>query len=1135
MEAMIRSVALALLVFGGWCFGASPLAVGPRRHAGLDIEEARRPGRLSLPSRQALLRTPSVHRLSRVTRDELQLLKPKSGTTAIGRHRQLSATALNEGQWDTLPNGAPVWRMAIQSPAALGIRLHFSGFSAGAGRVWIHDGSTELSQIAGPYAGMGPYHDGDFWSDTLMSETVIVEYQPANPTHAQWAPPFQITELSHVFADPQPTAKEDLSKAAAASCNLDSTCYSEWADTAKAVARISFESGGGSFVCSGTLLNNRANSGDLLFLTANHCIDTDTVARTLQTFWFYQTSTCNGAVPSTRNVPRTAGSRLLVTGDRTQGDFSLVRLESVPNGVMFSGWDPAEVAEGTALTVVHHPSGDYKRIAFGNRVASSRISSAFYSVLYSQGLTEGGSSGSGLFSAPLMLTGTLSNGPKADTPEQYCRLIPFADNFGRFSAYYPQLRDILEGRSASSRDLVSGVPAQVSLDAVTGPTLFTGDFSYRIVVPQGATRLDVTLATATANANVDLFVRYASDNAVTSGAITTDHRAETAGGNEQISITATSTPPLRAGTYFVSLAVRTVNVAVRATLTATVTTAASSAPTVLTSGVSRAFSLPAAEEGTLFNGGRSFTITVPQGATRLDIVLVTSTPRVDIDLFARFGQDVTVQNGRVSADFGSDGLSGNERITITSATTPALRPGTYFISLMSFTAGAPAVGTVTATVSSGPVTAPSQGPIQLTSGVRQPYSYAAVSQPTLFFGRDSFYIDVPEGATRLDIQLTTSTFEADVDLYVRHGSDTDVQNGEVVADFNSTGPDGNERITITPDSTPALRSGRYFISLVLYSTDIAAAGSLMATVTGGGTTVPTPTSPTQLTAGTPARFALPAVDTATLYYGNYSFKVEVPENSTQLRIELKSDNPNVDVDLYARYGADTDLLDNDVVADYRSEGTTGNETITITSASSPPLRPGTYYISLGLFSKGVPSTGTITATIERAAQQTSQAREITSGTPVNYVLSPSSGYTLYAGPNSYRITVGPQHTRLAIALRNNPADVDVDLYVRFGQEPAVNSAGRVEADFRSLGDFGTEDVVITTPTLRPGDYYISIALFQSSREARGTLTATLSSGGTSDEPELSSAKKTGESRKGTASVDMLRMEKTSRPIIGVSQ
>ena len=109
-----------------------------------------------------------------------------------------------------------------------------------------------------------------------------------------------------------------------------------------------------------------------------------------------------------------------------------------------AGWDPQEVAVGTPLTVIHHPAGDFKRIAFGNRVASSRSGDGYYSVFYSSGLTEGGSSGSGLFSSQLVLVGTLSNGPKADTPEQYCLLIPIADNYGKFSFYFPQLRDILE-------------------------------------------------------------------------------------------------------------------------------------------------------------------------------------------------------------------------------------------------------------------------------------------------------------------------------------------------------------------------------------------------------------------------------------------------------------------------------------------------------------------------------------------------------------------------------------------------------------------------------------------------------------------------------------------------------------------
>ena len=1242
---MVSMIALSVfLVLVEVSFGASPLATPPRRYIGPDLEETRRPGRLSLPSRASRLSPAPVHAMSRISTDELQAIAPKSGVTAIGRHRRMDSSALNGGRWESTSDGSTVWRLTIHSPGALGIRLHFTGFAAGSGRLWVHDGSSELSQIAGPYAGMGPYNDGDFWSDVVMSDSAVIEYQPAGRAVRRGLPPFQIAEISHIFSDPQPGPKEDLSRAAAATCNLDSTCYSEWADTAKAVGRISFESGGGSFVCSGTLLNTRNNSGDLLFLTANHCIDTDTVARTLQAFWFYQTSACNGAPPSTRNVPRTAGSRLLVTGDRTQGDFSLVRLNSVPSGVMFSGWDPAEVAEGTALTVVHHPSGDYKRIAFGNRVASSRITSAFYSVLYSQGLTEGGSSGSGLFSAPLVLTGTLSNGPKADTPEQYCRIIPFADNYGRFSSFYPLIRDILEERSvtnptppSTSRDLTSGVPAQVSLEGVSNPTLFNGSASYRIVVPAGATGLDVVLNTTTPNVDVDLYVRFGSDVGLSAGSIVADHKSEGNTGNERITITPSSNPVLRPGTYFISFGVFTTNIPINATLTATVT--ASGPPptgaTVLTSGTPRPFTISAVSSATLINGGftidvpsnatrlevrlssstpnvdldlyvrynaepvvsggsvvadhrsegaaadelisitsssgpplragtyfirvaafttgininatitatvatgttqpptgvtvltsgraqsftitpqssavllngsQSYSITVPQGATRLSIVLATTTPNVDVDLFARFGADNTLSGGTIVTDHRSEGPAGSEQITITPNSSPALRAGTYFITLAMFTTGVQATGTLTATVTTGSTTTPPSAPTVLTSGTRQSFTLPSSASATLHNGNSSFVIDVGANATRLDVQLTTTTAGADVDLFVRFGSDPEVSSGSVTADYSSEGPDGGERITITPESSPALRPGRYFISLGVFTTNTQVSGSLLATVTTGTSVAPPPTEPTVLSSGVPAKFSLPAVDSSTLYSGNYSYKIQVPDGATQLRIQLVSDNPAVDVDLYARYDADTDVQDGSVVADYLSEGTTGNESITITSASSPPLRPGTYFISLGLFSKGVASTGTITATIERGAvpPSTSSARELTSGVPASYTLPSVTGGTLFTGDFSYRIAVGPEHTRLTISVRNNPNNIDVDLFARFGQEPAT-ADGRIVADFRSTGDVGSEDIVISGPNLRAGIYFMSLALFTGGTTATGTITATLSSDGTVAEPTRISA------------------------------
>ncbi|WP_289240874.1 hypothetical protein [Delftia sp.] len=50
---------------------------------------------------------------------------------------------------------------------------------------------------------------------------------------------------------------------------------------------------GQGYVCSGTLINDKAGSGTPYFLTANHCISTQTVASTLETSWFYRTPSCN--------------------------------------------------------------------------------------------------------------------------------------------------------------------------------------------------------------------------------------------------------------------------------------------------------------------------------------------------------------------------------------------------------------------------------------------------------------------------------------------------------------------------------------------------------------------------------------------------------------------------------------------------------------------------------------------------------------------------------------------------------------------------------------------------------------------------------------------------------------------------
>ena len=118
-----------------------------------------------------------------------------------------------------------------------------------------------------------------------------------------------------------------------------------------------------------------------------------------------------------------------------------------------------------------------------------------------------------------------------------------------------------------------------------------------------------------------------------------------------------------------------------------------------------------------------------------------------------------------------------------------------------------------------------------------------------------------------------------------------------------------------------------------------------------------------LTPGQFANFRLGPAQSATLYLGN-SFRLEVPENASRVIFTLESVDPDVDVNLYVRFGQNNAFQNGRIVTDHRSSGPTGNEQIVITPSSDPTLRAGTYFVSLGLFAVGVVAEGTLLATVE---------------------------------------------------------------------------------------------------------------------------------------------------------------------------
>jgi hypothetical protein len=335
--------------------------------------------------------------------------------------------------------------MGVVSEGALSTRVHFTKVALPAGaRIFVYS-LKNPDEFYGPYEGRGPSDDGAFWTPPMEGDGAVIEYFSPQPLTDSQKPPFEVSELSHIFTDPLKAG----GNSAAGACNLE--VAEPWVDVAKSVGRLDFVENGGSYLCTGTLLNDQASDLAPYLITANHCFSTTSAAQSLRVYWNY----LGGNSPFS-NTPYTDGAKLLVTGPTS--DFTFVRLTgAVPGGLWYAGWQNTKPAAGTAVTGIHHPSGSHKRISFGHidplTYCPDEIPGAcdnFSKVSWNSGVTEGGSSGSAIFvgasSSDAKYVGNLWGGfSSCSTPSE-------PDWYGGFDVTFPFIAQYLtdQGRGTCS-------------------------------------------------------------------------------------------------------------------------------------------------------------------------------------------------------------------------------------------------------------------------------------------------------------------------------------------------------------------------------------------------------------------------------------------------------------------------------------------------------------------------------------------------------------------------------------------------------------------------------------------------------------------------------------------------------------
>lgn len=391
-------------------------------------------------------------------------------------------TLQNSGLWQTLSDGARLWRLQVTCPGAVSTNFLYSDFYLPEG-AFLFVYNKEKTQVLGSYNIHNNLDSRLFATEILVGETAILEYY--EPAEVAGQGVIDIEQISYgyrgvpIFLKEAPKDEQEEGLGDSGNCQVDVNCSPEgdnWQIEKKAAAMMVVN---GTGFCSGTLINNTANDCTPYFLTAEHCIDGsyDAISNpntNYMFYWNYERPTCNSTTAPA--IQSTAGATILAnagsTADRAgSSDFALLLLGENPADaydVYFAGFD-ASGATGTGGVGIHHPSADAKKIATHSTVPPSVVNNHYWRIYWDvtpngQSVTEGGSSGSGLFRDNKVLIGQLFGGfdggqpnctdPAADEGD-YGKLSHSWDNAG---ATVPQrrLKDWLDPLGGGTMTTMAG-------------------------------------------------------------------------------------------------------------------------------------------------------------------------------------------------------------------------------------------------------------------------------------------------------------------------------------------------------------------------------------------------------------------------------------------------------------------------------------------------------------------------------------------------------------------------------------------------------------------------------------------------------------------------------------------------------
>jgi len=489
--------------------------------------------------------------------------------------------------------------------------------------------------------------------------------------------------------------------------------------------------------------------------------------------------------------------------------------------------------------------------------------------------------------------------------------------------------------------------------------------TFVIRVPRGADRMDIRVD-ATGDADLYLkpgsaIVREWSKEAVAMS------RGET--GAEQISLDVDGIPTLRACTYYLDV--------VHGQGAAGKSFSFELSLEIETSRPGGAEPLPAAEQGnewgmkvhravdadfegrvTFDAGGerfRTFAIEVAPDVASMQVA--TSDSTADIDLYARHGQPMATWQ---EAEYAANSRKPDERLAIARTDTAPLRSGLYYVDVTNAVDG-PAATTVSVRFERGyegeepSSLAPRPSAVQDVDGEIHADASFAIEIGNTGRAYRTFLVHVPQGTSSLLVRAIGA--RRDIDLHLRHTNP--IADYTTDPDHSANGIQANEQLYIHGATAPPLRPGVYYLDV--FRPYRGETGPIQVDVQYNAPMpdpLPASSAPiVDLTPGERVEASAPEGSKTT------RFAVEVPADAESLHVYVF--RASRDIDLFLRQDAEITDYNDPSGFHHKATSLLLDERGVIDADSTPPLKPGRYYIdAVSLIGKDEQIAFEIVATLD---------------------------------------------------------------------------------------------------------------------------------------------------------------------------